>query len=447
MWPAFAILRDARFSESASSIIQTLNAHFIPLRMRDDEDVSSRPLSVTGSTSSVVDWLHQVWQRFRGKTASEIVAVRRSIIREITDDRLQPDEPANLISAVDYLARLASAREILETPENLERPEIPATQSPLMQAAYHKLAGLAATDLPIWLSGERGTELDSLALLIHRLRGMPDDALQVWNLDEFQGADLSSGNASRRPKKRPASEMTLVVRHVDRAPIPLQKLVYDRLVDGLGNSDAYRIIVLSRSVEAEQDLSRTILPELLAFLLPTRVEIPPLRKRVEDLGALMAYFAISHGLENPVPRFTPESLDALMHYNWPGNTQELNVVTSVLLERRPSGEIGVEHLPDLVQPSGYEQKMLLSILENIFVQDRFRILRSHSDRARVAGFLLNQAGRLFTASEVQRSFNLGRETARRLLKILESQGVIEGIRGAQGKRTTRYRSRNRSGSN
>lgn len=442
MWPAFQILRAVRFAEPALSIIQRLIACSIPLRMRDDEDVSSRQLCVTGSTSDVMDWLHHVWLRFSGKTASEMVSIRRSILKEIADSELKLEDLANFIAAVDYLSRLSSARQILEAPENSEKAEIPATRSPLMQAAYHKLAGLAATDLPIWLSGERGTELDSLAMLIHRLRGMPGDSLHVWNMDELGANDLSSLQANPSARTQYPSEITLVARHVNSAPIPLQKLLYDKLVDGLGSVTSRRIIVLSNSVELGRDQVGRVLPELFAFLLPTRVDIPPLRKRTEDLAALITYFAISHGFETPVPRFTPESLDALMHYNWPGNNQELDVVTSVLLERRPSGEIGIEHLPDLVQPRGYEQETLLSILERVFVQERFRILQTHNDRARMAGFLLDHAGRLFTASEVQRVFNLGRETARRLLKALESPGVIEGISGAQGKRTTRYRCRN-----
>jgi DNA-binding NtrC family response regulator len=64
------------------------------------------------------------------------------------------------------------------------------------------------------------------------------------------------------------------------------------------------------------------------------VELPPLRKRCEDLPALVDHFARQVSAQNgwkPVP-LTPAAIEALMKYPWPGNIRELrNVVERLLL--------------------------------------------------------------------------------------------------------------------
>jgi len=64
------------------------------------------------------------------------------------------------------------------------------------------------------------------------------------------------------------------------------------------------------------------------------VELPPLRKRSEDLQALVEYFARQVSAQNgwkPVP-FSPAAILALKEYGWPGNIRELrNVVERLLL--------------------------------------------------------------------------------------------------------------------
>jgi two-component system nitrogen regulation response regulator NtrX len=64
------------------------------------------------------------------------------------------------------------------------------------------------------------------------------------------------------------------------------------------------------------------------------VELPPLRERCEDLPALVEHFALQVSAQNgwkPVP-FSPDAIDALKNYAWPGNIRELrNVVERLLL--------------------------------------------------------------------------------------------------------------------
>jgi two-component system nitrogen regulation response regulator NtrX len=64
------------------------------------------------------------------------------------------------------------------------------------------------------------------------------------------------------------------------------------------------------------------------------LELPPLRRRSEDLPALVEHFARQVSAQNgwkPVP-FAPLAIEALKEYPWPGNIRELrNVVERLLL--------------------------------------------------------------------------------------------------------------------
>ena len=65
-----------------------------------------------------------------------------------------------------------------------------------------------------------------------------------------------------------------------------------------------------------------------------RIEIPPLRERLEDIKDLVEYF-----LETEKPKrnktFDPQAVAALMKYNWPGNVRELKRICEQLVLTSP----------------------------------------------------------------------------------------------------------------
>jgi DNA-binding NtrC family response regulator len=182
-----------------------------------------------------------------------------------------------------------------------------------------------------------------------------------------------------------------------------------------------------------------MIPDLIAFLSPTRIAVPPLRERVEDIEGLIHFFSMSRGVQDPVERLAPEALESLRHYHWPRNTEELEMTVAFILHKRPSGLIRPEDLPSTIGGQTDHYLKLLDLLEEILVDEGFRRVAALEGRLRLARFLTEHAGEPFRASEIQNLFAIGRETARRLLKTLESHGLIRGIKGATQRRTTRYR--------
>ncbi|MGS0757810.1 sigma 54-interacting transcriptional regulator, partial [Roseateles sp. GG27B] len=80
----------------------------------------------------------------------------------------------------------------------------------------------------------------------------------------------------------------------------------------------------------------------------TRIRVPPLREREQDIELLTAHFNCSlaerHGI---VPRnFGPEVLAMLSAYSWPGNVRELRNVVESLLLTCDDLQVACEELPE-----------------------------------------------------------------------------------------------------
>jgi transcriptional regulator of acetoin/glycerol metabolism len=84
----------------------------------------------------------------------------------------------------------------------------------------------------------------------------------------------------------------------------------------------------------------------LASRFMTRVELPPLRRRREELPRIVRSMLVRLGANL---RFTPATLEALAAQPWPGNLRELETVVQWVAERRSVGDVTVLDLPPAYQ--------------------------------------------------------------------------------------------------
>lgn len=442
LWPALRILKRDR-DEGVARLLSELILHsFQAHRLMADEDVSPDLLASPTSTADVTAWLHRIWQRLTAAEASNLLETKRSIMEEIAGSALGTKQQADLFTALDYLCRLASARIVASTVRATSSPTIPSIRSHAMQAVYRRLVKLAATDLPIWLSGETGVELEEIARLIHRLRDLQENCFHLLESDGTDWSEIMIQWSRFMDGMGIGSEITVVVRDLERAPKRFQRGLYDYLVKDLRRNGTIRLVLITGPLDLTADIHSEVVAELFAFLHPMKVEIPPLRARTDDLECLIAFHVQSRAMmKDPVDRFTPEALEALRSYHWPGNTEELEMAVAYILHKKPVGAIGLQHLPETVVPP-VEQAVeeLANLLHRSGQASGFRVLKSRDGCLKLARYLCRIGDETFTASDVQGLFHLGRETARRLLGFLQSEQLVEGIKGARSQRTTRFRS-------
>ena len=124
----------------------------------------------------------------------------------------------------------------------------------------------------------------------------------------------------------------------------LQEGQYERLGDERSLKTNVRVIAATNRNLREEVDRRTFREDLFYRLNVFPVEVPPLRRRSEDIPALAAHFVsmISNKLKRPEPRLTRALLMRLQAYDWPGNVRELQNVIERALITSPVGQLQVD---------------------------------------------------------------------------------------------------------
>ncbi|GIJ61261.1 sigma-54-dependent Fis family transcriptional regulator [Virgisporangium aurantiacum] len=112
-------------------------------------------------------------------------------------------------------------------------------------------------------------------------------------------------------------------------------------------------------------------PRLLDLFART-VEVPPLRHHPEDLPDLVP-FLLTRLVPDGRLRCSPEAMQVLMRYTWPGNTEQLRQVLRKVVQHRRTGTI---HADDLPPECHTVSRRLLSPLESL---ERDAIVQSLRD--------------------------------------------------------------------
>jgi DNA-binding NtrC family response regulator len=163
--------------------------------------------------------------------------------------------------------------------------------------------------------------------------------------------------------------------------------------------DGWRIIATSRLGPAELAAAGMLRADLIAQLATLTIELPPLADRCEDLPLLAQLFLEETNLKasRQLAGFTPEALDQLSQYAWPGNLDELAEAVRESHERAANVRIGPRDLPRHVllaaeaaahPPRRDEPIDLAAVLEKIEIELIERALaRAKGNKTRAAQLL------------------------------------------------------------
>jgi DNA-binding NtrC family response regulator len=284
--------------------------------------------------------------------------------------------------AVNYLAKpidldelLASVRQAtglsrtapLKFSEEKQLPEYVVAKSPLMQALFHDVSLIAASESRVLITGESGVGKEVVADVIHewspRASGplvkfncaaVPETLLESELFGHEKGA-FTGASAQRIGRFELANNGTIFLDEIGEISPKLQAKLLRVTQDGrfqrLGsNSEVHtnaRILAASnRNLEEEVRQGR-FREDLFYRLNVVELSVPPLRERREDILPLAGHFigTFSKGRA----RFSSSVTECLERYAWPGNVRELmNAMERAALLSR--GELILpDHLPARVR--------------------------------------------------------------------------------------------------
>lgn len=310
--------------------------------------------------------------------------------------RVQSAVEAIKLGAYDYLSKPFDNDEIVITvqraiKERALQQEIHALKAqlnhamPLFEQMGHSDAiiklnelvdRVAPTNFTVVLYGETGSGKEVVARYIHNRSHRGDKPFVVVDCgsipetlieSELFGYEKGAFTGADRQKAgqfENASGGTLFLDEIGNLPVSMQnkllRALQERQVRRLGGDKEtavdVRVVVAGNERLESLVKSGRFRMDLYQRLNEFHIEIPPLRKRKDDIVFLSKWFldATNTELNKDVHGFTKEALDILLAYNWPGNVRELrNVIRRAVL--LSSEMIEPAYLPPLTNTPATEQ--------------------------------------------------------------------------------------------
>src|SRR5438093_1369022 len=284
--------------------------------------------------------------------------------------------------------------------------EIVGTSSPLRTVLSH-VSKVAPTDSTVLITGETGTGKELVARAIHKRSQRSSRAFVSVNCAAIPSSLIASelfghekgaftGAVQRRQGRfEMAHSGTIFLDEVGELPaetqIALLRVLQERQFERVGGN---RIIPTDVRVIAatNRDLTAAIAAgtfraDLFYRLNVFPIEVPPLRKRKEDIPMLVEYFVKSYAEKagKQIRKIDNSTLERCQSYPWPGNIRELqNIVErSVIL---CSGEIFWIEKAWLASPEPVRQELLGPLPDTLQNQEKEIIEAALAEsRGKVAG--------------------------------------------------------------
>ncbi|WP_415714219.1 sigma-54-dependent transcriptional regulator [Maridesulfovibrio sp.] len=357
-------VHEAQSGEQALEILPglTLNAALIDMRM-DGMD----GMTLLKELNSIMPGLPVIMLTAYGNVNSAVVAMKHGAFDYLTKPADNEELKAVMAKALDY-SRLVDENEKLKSAAGATVDMIGSSQGMLHVKDLIEQAG--PSEATILVLGESGTGKELVAEGLHRasLRAdkplikvncaaLPADLLESELFGYMKGA-FTGANANKPGRFQLASGGTLFLDEIGEMDPVLQakilRALQEKVVEPLGSvspveTDVRIIAATNRDLKKEVEIGN-FREDLYYRLSVLEIRIPPLRERVGDLPALVAYLLEKLGRKNnkKVRSVSPSFLDVLSSYDWPGNVRELeNVLERAIILSR-SEVLGQELLPPQV---------------------------------------------------------------------------------------------------
>jgi two-component system response regulator AtoC len=340
-------------------------------------------------------------------TAYGTISTAVEVMKLGADDFLE--KPVDLLQLLDKIhqieQRIAVDEEAAEVSETLDQSSLPikiiGTSSEMKDVL--SLAGrVAATPWSVLIRGESGTGKELIARLIHLLSPVSDGPFVEINCgaipenlfeSELFGHEKGAftGAASvRRGRFELAQNGTLFLDEIGELPLNLQpkllRALQEKRISRVGSEKDIAVEV--RVVAATNRDLRILVEEgqfredLYYRLNVFDIELPPLRRRKEDIPELVEFFIEKYSMRHTA--FDPDAMTLLLRYGFPGNIRELEHIIQRTVTLARGNLIKTRDLPPEIRYyqatdqgtlaerlEAVEREMLFSALEkNEWVQTK-----------------------------------------------------------------------------
>jgi DNA-binding NtrC family response regulator len=278
------------------------------------------------------------------------------------------DEAREIVkSALEFGRMKNENRELRQTIETLSNQTTIITQDLAVQRLLETARQIASTDTSVVINGESGTGKELMARFIHEHSPRANGPFVAFNCgalhEELAASELfghekgafTGATARKIGLFEAADGGTLFLDEVTEMPLLMQvkllRVLQEHELMRVGSTEPVNInvrVVAASNRDLKDAVGKGLMRDDLYFRLNVvTLSLPPLRERREDIP-LLAYYMLrkySTIIGHDVQEITPEALQRLVEYDFPGNIRELSnfIERGVALSSGP--ELGIEHLP------------------------------------------------------------------------------------------------------
>jgi formate hydrogenlyase transcriptional activator len=227
--------------------------------------------------------------------------------------------------------------------------------SPALESVLEQVERVAPTDSTVLIQGETGTGKELIARAIHNLSvrcgrpfiklncaAIPFDLLESELFGHERGA-FTGAIAQKIGRFELADKGTLFLDEVGDIPPGLQpkllRVLQEQEFERLGSARTHqvdvRLVAATNRNLADMVKRNEFRNDLYYRLNVFPIPLPPLRARREDIPALVEHFVeiYARRMGKEIEDISPETMSALVSYQWPGNIRELQnfIERSVIL--------------------------------------------------------------------------------------------------------------------
>ena len=242
--------------------------------------------------------------------------------------------------------------------------------SPVLEHAIDIARQVSPTDLSVLVTGESGTGKEVFARAIHQSSGregafvaincsaIPESLFESEMFGYESGAFTGALSKGKIGKIEIANGGTLFLDEIGDMPLHMQakllRVLQERQLMRVGGdkSISLDVRVISATHRNLEDMVKagTFREDLYYRLNVVNIKLPSLSDRIEDVPLFVKLFIEEFCRENhmKVPNISPEILNMLMNYSWPGNIRELKNMVEHLVVFSKNNEIQIDTLPEYI---------------------------------------------------------------------------------------------------
>jgi transcriptional regulator with PAS, ATPase and Fis domain len=232
-----------------------------------------------------------------------------------------------------------------------------------MQSILATARRVAAGDSKVLITGESGVGKDCVARYVHaqspRARspfvavncaGLSETLLESELFGHVRGS-FTGAHRDKVGRLQLANRGTVFLDEIGEMSPRMQALLLRFLENGeiqqVGSDSLVTRADVRVVAATNRDLSRMVADgqfreDLLYRIKVVHLHVPPLRERQEDIPALIEHAIDRSGRACSV---SPDAMDVLQRYTWPGNIRELQNVVEQILSLADDSSVSVDDLP------------------------------------------------------------------------------------------------------